>query len=285
MSHCFIRRLYALLLLAGLFLIDAQAHAQYQAGDPINDRVSLDVGAYLLGTSTNIQVNGTLNSPGLPIPIGTPFNVERDLGYRNTDRLRFDGYWRFFKRHKLTVTYFDTSRDSSRSLERTLQFGNVTFPVGVEVNSHFSTQVAEVAYEYGFFRTRNFELSGSLGIHNMKVDLDLAGTGILRGVTRDQATSASADGPLPVIGLHAVWSLSRHFYLDGEGQLFKVSISPYNGSLQDYTGSVVWQMFRHFGIGAGYDEFISHAGVNSDTFHGDLRWSYGGARLYFRGSF
>ena len=285
MSQRPLPRRYSLLLLVGLCMVHAPAHAQYQAGDPINDRFSIDAGAYFLGTSSNVKVNGTLNSPGLPIAVGTTFNVERDLGYNNTDRLRFDAYWRFFKRHKLTVSYFDTSRNSDRSLERTIQFGNYTFPVGVEVHSHFATQVAEVAYEYGFFRTRNFELSGSLGIHNMKFDLDLAGTGILRGTTRDAATSASADGPLPVIGLHAVWSLSRHFYLDGEGQLFKVSISPYNGSLQDYTGSVVWQMFSHFGVGAGYDEFISHAAVNSDTFHGDLRWSYGGPRLYFRGSF
>src|SRR5688572_24333370 len=81
-----------------LMLVPGVAAAQYQAGDPINDRFSLSLGTFLLGTDTTIRVSGTVSGTRIP---GTQFNVEQELGFQDTDRFRVDAYWRFFKRHKL----------------------------------------------------------------------------------------------------------------------------------------------------------------------------------------
>jgi hypothetical protein len=259
------------------------AVAEYRAGDPINDRFSLSLGTFLIGTDTTIQVNGTVSGTRVP---GTQFDVERELGFKDTNRFRVDAYWRFFARHKLTAMYFETNRNDSHSIDTELRFRDVVFPINAQIDSNFSTSIFEVAYEYSFWRRDNYEISASAGIHNLKFGLDLDATGLgSAGQTLSQSQSASANGPLPVFGIHGVWRLGSHFYLDGQAQYFKISIDPYDGRLEAYTVSAVWQALTHVGVGVGYNDFTTKVDVTADRFDGSLRWRYKGARLFVVGSF
>lgn len=270
-------------LVLALILAPGIATAQYQAGNPINDRFSISLGTFLLGTDTTVRVSGTVNGTRLP---GTQFNVEQELGFRDTNRFRADAYWRFFKRHKLTAMYFETGRRESRTIDEQLQFRDIVFPITAQVDSDYSTTIFEIAYEYSVWRRENYEIGVNLGIHNLKFSLDLAATSLgSQGQTLAQSSSAAADGPLPVVGIHGVWRLSPRFYLDAQAQYFQISIDPYDGRIQAYTVSAVWQAFPHLGIGGGYNNFTTHVDVSASRFDGSLRWKYSGARLFLVASF
>src|ERR1700739_3921045 len=85
-----------------LLLAAAPGISLAEAGSPLTDTLSLGFGTFIVNTRTDIRVDG---SGGIT---GTDVNLERDLGLGDTTRFRIDGYWRFAKRHKIRVMYFDT---------------------------------------------------------------------------------------------------------------------------------------------------------------------------------
>lgn len=262
------------LLMPGLGI--GVAHAE--AGNPLTDRFSLSLGTFLLDTETDIRVDGAAGN-------GTEFDAERTLGLDDSDRFRVDGYWRFANRHRLRVLYFDTSRSALEVIDTELRVGDIVFPLQAEIDSTFETRVAELAYEYAFLKRDNYEVAATIGVHDLRFGLDLSATRTGSGQPLSLQRTADANGPLPVVGLRGTWRLSDRFYLDGQAQYFRISLDPYDGRLEDYMASVVWQAFKHVSLGVGYNEFVTRIDVSDDSFDGRLRWSYGGVRIFLTGSF
>jgi hypothetical protein len=269
---------YKLISTMSLLAVLGSSAARGEGLNPLEDRFSLSLGTFMLGTDTQIRVDGTTGR-------GTEIDTERDLGLHDADRFRVDGYWRFADRHKLRVLYFDTKNSASRTLDRDLNVGETTFPINLTIDASFETRVTELAYEYAFVRRDNYEIAGTVGIHDLHFGLDVSATQQNTTQTLELSRDANASGPLPVIGFRGIWRFHPNFYLDAQAQFFKISLDPYDGRLDDYTASVVWTPFKHFGLGVGYNEFVTHVDVSADRFNGNLRWRYGGARIFVTASF
>jgi hypothetical protein len=126
--------------------------AAYAAhADPLNDTFNLSLGAFILSTHTTVRADGS-PGPGAPVEIGTPIDVERQLGISDRTSFRLDGYWRFAERHKLRIMYFDESRSGQQTLTDEIIFRGETYPINAQVSARFDTRVAELAYEYAFLR-------------------------------------------------------------------------------------------------------------------------------------
>jgi hypothetical protein len=253
-------------------------------GDPIRDEFNIDLGTFFYGSGTTISLNNTFTPNGTA---GTPIDAERALGFHDSKRFRLDAYWRFTKHQRIRVIYFDASREASKILEQTFTFGRYTFPVGAAATTQNNVSIAELAYEYDFLVRDNFSLGASIGIHNFDYSLGInaATTVAAPNMPTSISQTASADGPMPLIGLAAIWRVTPEVYFTGLAQGLKVTVNPYSGTLQNYGMTVTWQPFRHFGVGAGYDYFSLRAGVNAHTFNGDLDWNYSGPRVFVSGSF
>lgn len=219
--------------------------------------------------------------------LGSDIDLKHDFDFKDQDRFRIDGYWRFFKRHKLRFMYFDSSQGTDRTLSRNFNFGDTVFPINASARLDFKTQIIEGAYEYSFVRTGKFELASSIGLHNIHISTDLsavlattAGSGGF-----NKSSSASTNGPLPVIGLHFIWALNPKMYFDGYAQYFRVNVNDYDGSLSDYKFDFVWQPWKHFGMGAGYNHFTTRVDVAQDNFSGRLKFGYGGPVVFLTTAF
>jgi hypothetical protein len=258
--------------------LSAPGVALAEAGNPLTDRFSVGIGTFLLQTSTRVEVDGTSTK-------GTVVDTERDLGLNDADRFRIDAYWRFGERHKIRLMYFDTKQSAERTLVRELDVGDTVFPIDAKLDTTMETNVAEVAYEYAFLRRDNYELTGTFGVHNLRFKLAMTASQTGSGQTLSLDRDTSADGPLPVIGLRGLWRLSDRFFLDGQAQFFQITFDPYKGSVQDYNLSVVWMPLKHVGLGVGYNEFVTRLDVSASRFDGNLRWRYGGARIFATASF
>ena len=268
-------RRYGLPTAAALLAAVAPA-AHADPGNPLNDRFNFQLGGFLLSTKTTIRADGALR--------GTEIDSERDLGLKDSDRFRFDGYWRIAPKHKIRVMYFDTNNQAEKTLTRNLEFNDTTYPINMTVRAKTQTTVTELAYEYTFMKRDTYDLSGSFGIHNLKFGTSI--TGELNGnPIAGFDNSVQANGPLPVLGLHGVWRFHDQFYVDAMAQFFKISYDVYDGSVTDLTASAVWQFSRHWGVGAGWNNFITKVDVSGDKFDGSLRWRYGGARIFLTASF
>jgi hypothetical protein len=268
-----VRPLAALLTLCG----SCAAHA-----DPLEDTFALNIGAFILTTHTTVRADLS-PGPGLPVEIGTPINVEHQLGIGERTSFRLDGYWRFLQRHKIRVMFFDERRSAQKDITGEIVFRGQTYPVNARLSSQFDTQVAQLAYEYAFLRGEHYELAGSLGIHNLTFKLQLAA--VSQTVNQQHSARADVNGPLPVIGVHYVWEFYPQWTLDAMFQFFALKFDQYDGNLQDYTATVFYMRWKHFGFGAGWNEFRTNVNISNSAYNGSLTWRYGGVRLFFRASY
>ncbi len=250
--------------------------------DALDDTFALSIGAFILDTRTTVRADGSAGA-GLPVEVGTPIDVERQLGIGNQTSFRLDGYWRFLERHKIRIMYFDESRSGEQSLTDAIVFRGQTYPVNTQVSTRFDNMVAELAYEYAFLRGEHYELAGSLGIHDLSFKLQLTAVG--QNVNVQQSARADVNGPLPVIGVHYVWQFHPRWSLDAMFQFFALKFDQYDGTLQDYNASVFYMPWKNFGFGAGWNEFRTNVNISNTAYDGNLTWKYGGVRLFFRASY
>ena len=265
-----------------LALVSRNVHAfDSVANDPILDRFNIDVGTFFYGSGTTVTLNGSAQR-------GVPIDLEHELGFGNATRFRLDAYWRFTTHQRLRFIYFDVNRYAYRTINEDLHFGNTTFPLGAAVSSNNGISVIALAYEYDYFVRDTVSVGASIGIHNINLGLSRAANTTTPSKTTPVVAlyqKGSADGPMPMFGVAAIWRAAPWVYFTGGAQLLKITVNPYSGTLQDYAATAVWQSNKHVGVGVGYDFFRISADVNATRFNGSLSWRYSGPRLFVSGSF
>jgi hypothetical protein len=273
------RQTSALALLGTLVLCPMAALAE-EAPNLLTNPFHVALGTYIVDTDTEVSLNGSSSE-------GSRVDWENTFGSGDVTRFRLDGQWRFADRHKARFMWFDSSRDSSRTLEEEIDWGDETFPVNVRTRAEFSFSVYELAYEYAFLRRDNYEVSGSFGLHYTELELTLSAKAETSGGTLQGDIKESGDvgAPLPVIGLRGLWALPYDFWIDAQAQYFALSIDEYDGSLTDLRLMVSWQPKTWLGIGIGYNQFTIDVDVEKNSFDGSLDWTYEGPMIFYSASF
>ena len=257
----------------------AHAEETSTAGpNPLESKFIVDVGYFFLSTDMRVRVDGDT-----PSEVGSDIDYDDTFGIGDFDRFRVDASWRIAPRHLMRAMYFQNNRHATRAIDREVNFGEETFPVGVTVDAHSNLTIAQLSYEYAFLRRENYELAGGIGVHYVDMDLSLDATVSAQGnqAMRHADAGASTVAPLPVIGLRWLWRLPHDFYFDALLQYFYLDLDPYKGSLRDLKASIVWQATDHVGIGLGYNDFGFRFDIDDrGDFDGRLRWNYGGAMAF-----
>lgn len=241
--------------------------------DPLQARFIVDAGTFLLSTDTRVRLDGTL-AVGQR---GTDINFEQTFGIGDADRFRLDAFWRIHERHALRGAFFQNNRTGSRTLERDITFGNVTYPLSAQVSARSDATIGQLTYEYAFLRRKRYEVAASLGVYYADLKFELAGTSGQQLRQQDASTQA----PLPLVGVRGLWRLTDALYISGQVQYFDVSVDPYSGSLIDLKAALVWQATDHVGLGVAYDDFNFRFDIDDgNDFTGRLRWDYGGVMAF-----
>jgi len=282
-SSAFGRVTAAALLCAGAI---SAAHAQMSPAQALlNNTFVGSLGGFVVSTDTTARLNGS-SSTNPDIDFDQTFGNGSD-----STRIRADLLWRITPAHHLRFLYFDDRTNRSRVIDRNVQWGDYTFQAGGLVEAETKFRIFELAYEYAFLRQPDFELSGTLGVHYMDLKTRLSGNATISngqgGVSA--AGSASKDSsvplPLPVVGIRAGWAVAPQIYLEGQGQFFKANIGDYDGRVTDLRASATWMFSPGFGVGLGYNKFITKVDVDKTSFNGAARVGYSGLQLFVTGTF
>lgn len=245
-----------------------------------DDPFMVSLGTFLLTTETKISIDGTAGNTG------TIIDTQKDLGFKDADRFRLDATWRFAPKHKVRAMAFSISQSNTKTLDREITVGDTVYPVNVEVTARNSTTVYELAYEYSFLRRENYEITASAGLHAIDFSFSLRGTGTVNGQTGQASTeTASVTAPLPVFGLRGLWEIAPNWYLDAQAQYFALKIDNIDGKITDLRAGLTYMIGRHWGLGAGYNRFVTTVGVDKNSFDGELKWNYSGAQVFVTASF
>ena len=246
----------------------------------LTDPFRVAIGTFSISSEPTIELNGETSS-------GDNVNFDEVLGGGDASRVRLDADWRFgdSHRHKMRLIAFSMSRDNKKVIDEQIDWGDVTYPVDAELKAEFKFNVVELAYEYAFLRSDNYELGGSIGLHYAGIDASLKAERTATGEVINRSNDASVDVPLPVIGLRGLWKLPHNFYVDAQGQYFALAIDEYDGNVQDYRLMLTWQPKAWLGLGVGYNMFKVDLDVEKDKFNGSLAWKYDGPMVFYSASF
>ena len=262
-----------LYLMVALFMLPGKVLAQEGWG-PGQDKWKFELGGYFPSTNTELQVNG--------IDPGTDLDLEDSLGFSDSDTIfRLDGYWRFFKKHRLGFGYYQFNRDGSVTLGEDVEIGDEIFGAGSQVSSELNLGFYTIDYRYSFFQGEKWEISGLLGVFWADLEFSAAGYVIVNDEpVLDDYVSTDFNGPLPILGLSFEYYITPKWLAIIKGGYFGLSVGDIDGSLTNLGAKLEYQFTRTFGIGLGYDYFRIDVTVDDGDLRSDLLYTYNGVQAY-----
>ena len=132
-----------------------------------------------------------------------------------------------------------------------------------------------------------FEITGSAGLHAIDFGFSISGQGTINGQPTQtlRTETASVTAPLPVFGLRGLWEIAPKWYLDAQAQYFTLKVDNIDGEVTDLRAGITWMFAKHWGLGAGYNRFVTDVGAERRAFTGDLKWKYSGAQVFITASY
>lgn len=249
-----------------------RAHAD-DIEDPLGDeRFMLAIGGFRSDFDTNIRVDSR------ELQRGTDIGFERDLGLDSADSLaRYEAAFRIADRHRFSLTYFDATRAKSARIERTIEFGDLTYDVDLRLRGEFEARVAEILYHFAFLRTERVRAEALFGLHELTLRARLAAE--LAGSGEAAIGVAKASGPLPVLGTSVFVELSKHWRFDFHAQALDAEFRDFDGRVLDLRTGFAFRPTDHFEIGLYYNRFDLDLDISKQRWTGTLDFDYHGPQL------
>jgi hypothetical protein len=258
---------------AGLHLPGA-AKAEEGYG-PGTDRFKISLGGYFPSIDTEAKIDG--------IQVGDPIDLEDELHLSDNDSIfRVDGYWRFFKRHRLGLGYYKLSRDANRVLDTDIKIGDETFPTYARVATELDLGFYTIDYMYSFYQGEKWEISGGLGAYWVDLEFSVAASLDVNNDPIDDALYESTDfnGPLPYLGLGFEYYITPKWLAMVKGGYFQLEVGDVDGKLMNMGAKLEYQFTKMFGLGLGYDYFRIDADITDGNKKAELTYNYSGVQAY-----
>ena len=137
---------------------------------------------------------------------------------------------RLGERWRVEFEYYTLRRSATKTTDRQIDWGDVSFPVGSEVSSTLDTTVYRLTDDYSFYRTDNAEAGVGIGLHVTDFVAALAGQGtgpVGIGFQRERSHTLV---PLPTIGLYGSYRMTDTWRLHGRADFLSLNYKDYDGS-------------------------------------------------------
>ena len=242
----------------------------------LTDRVTIEAGLYFPNKDFKARVDGTVSNPDREI------DFESELGNRTSDDV-FDVelLWRLSHKWSVAASHFSADSSGDTVLQQDIQWGDTAIQQGSQVSAGNSFDLTRVLLGYALDSDIRHDFGVGIGLHW----LDTAA--FLRGDINVVATSSSdvrAAGPLPNIGAWYYYSMTPKFCIGGRLDWFKASVGDYGGKITNFAFGGNYQVSRHFGIGAKFQEFTLAADIRKSSWKGRVNLRYSGMFFFLSGS-
>lgn len=239
----------------------------------LTDKFFFALGGYY-PTSTS---EARLNSPS---GIGTTVGFEDVLGLDNADLVGMGmARWRMSERWRLEVEHFALNRSNSKVLNQDIIWGDQTFPSGTQVDATFDVSVTRVSAGYSFFKTPDKEVGVALGFHVTNIKAELAGSG------GGSADTGKILAPLPVLSGYGAVALTDKWALQSRLDMFRLEYDPYKGHIFSIGVDLLFQPWRHLGMGIGWRGLDIGASASNNDWEGAVRTAFSGPIAFLSTSF
>ena len=185
-----------------------------------------------------------------------------------------------FGKHQFRAGYYETSRESTATLDRQIVWGDQVFNVGASVGSSISTSFPEVDYTYWLVASPKVALGGTLGVTLFGVEAGVNAAINTRSASKQVDTSAI----VPLFGLE-FRSLPASWLVVKAG----------GGYINDFNGTSVWRLgagvepriYKSLWAGIAFDAIKFNVSKDAALFDLNAAGNYrvGGVQVYARFAF
>jgi hypothetical protein len=234
------------------------------------ERAAISLGAFISRPATEARVDSDSGQ-------GTDLNLEDDLGLQSSTTIaRLDGHWWLSRRNRLDFSVFRFSRDGTRTIDETIDFGDRTFAINTVVNSTQDLDIAKAAYTFApVIKDRGF-VGLAAGLYVAQTELSLS------QATLGTAQTEDLTAPLPVIGVRGQYAVTDRIKLRGSLEVFGIDTGDVAGHLNDFNIAADYGFGKRFAVGLAYNVVAMDidASEGGSGFRGTLDWGYTGWLLY-----
>lgn len=235
-------------------------------------RFKVSAGLYFPVNNTEIRVDGSEGN------FGTTIDLEDDLGFeKNTFSWTGAIEWRISRRSRVNFEYFSLNRESSKTLEREIEFEDNTYEVNARVYAFFDMQILRVAYGYSFVSKPKYEIGALIGAHTIFADV---GIGLETSIGQAEASNNyDFTAPLPDLGLYGEIVLSPKFGLYINANYLALKVDNIKGRIMSSNVSLLYNVYENFNITLGYTGLHVKVDVDRERADGYFKWGYNGPML------
>ena len=194
---------------------------------------------------------------------------------------------RLGERWRLEFEYYELARSASTAISRQIEWGDVTFPAGVQIDTKFDTTVYRLSGGYSFYQQPAAEAGVAFGLHVTDFSVALAGQGIGPGggTATFQNEARNTLVPLPTLGLYGTYKLSEQWQLRGRVDYLSLQYGDYDGSLVNVMASFDWRFHKNWGAGVGYRYVDYTLDAESSDLRGEVNYKFHGPTLFVNAAF
>jgi len=218
----------------------------------LNDKLRITLGGYYAETNTSVRLDGNT-------ALGIDVNVEDLLGLSGRKLVgEASMYWRFGERWHMGIDYFSINRSGSRTLTKTVNWGDQTFTAGTDVNSESRISDLRSTVGYSAFQRPDKELGFGVGLHWTKLmfSLDASGVG---------AETANVTAPLPVVYMYSKVALTDTWAMSSHLDWLSLNYDKYSGGMRAVGFDFIYQPYTHVAFGVGWHAMILALDVDNIT--------------------
>ena len=193
------------LLICGSHSVCAQVAADIHPY--LSDRFFLDVGAFFPDRRLNLSVDGSTGGDNPLIDFSEEFRLKR-----SDETFALDFGWRFGKKWRLFSQYFESSGNSTWTLDEDIEWKDVVFLDGTNASAGSEFKLIRTFVGRDLHTSEKHEFGLGAGIHWLEIGAYIEGTVLVAGGgTASQLESVSTNGPLPNIGIWYKYSISENW--------------------------------------------------------------------------
>ena len=244
----------------------------------LTSKLQLGIGYFIPSQTIRIGVNGSSENTEIE------FNDALKLSDNNSaPQFNFD--WRFTKKWKVSLEYFNMNKSSAAILDKDIQWNDYTLKAGSSVTGGIDIDLYRIYIGGALSQGLHHEFGLGLGIHGLDINPYIQGKIYLNDELQElERVSVSAFAPLPNIAIWYYYALNPKWAFMARLDWFGIKIDPYTGSLWDFTPSVRYQIIKNLAISADYRYFKVSAGVDQNNWDGSFYMVFQGPTFTLTGN-
>jgi hypothetical protein len=282
------KRLIASLLFVVLHSLTlGNAIAASDSSNPqMDDKFAIYLGGFFPEVSSKVNLNGEV------LPPGDILDFESVFGLEESKTVLWGGArWQISRRNMLEFEFANLNRNGSvEGITDKIQIGDSIVQVGAGIDTTFDVTLGRLTYGFSVLKKENMELRLKAGFHIADLGVSFQATGEVcvdgtdpqncQILTSELFETEDVTVPLPHLGGSFTYAFSPKLAARIQAIGFAIELDKIDGSLLEIDIDLVWNPWKHVGLGAGFRYFNANIESNGSKLNGEFDFEYYGPAVY-----